>query len=95
MELAGYKEGESKMKAIAALGLVSAIAMAAASPADARQGCGPGFHRTPYGRCVPNRGPRTVTFVVGRYYPGRGYWYNNRWYHHRYRDRDHGDWRYR
>jgi hypothetical protein len=92
MELAGYKEGESKMKAIAALGLVSAIAMAAASPADARQGCGPGFHRTPYGRCVPNRGGQ-VTFVVGRYYPGHGYWYNNRWYHHR--ERWHGDWRYR
>jgi hypothetical protein len=80
------------MKVIAVLGVMSAIAIAAASPADARQGCGSGFHRTPYGRCVPNRGDR-VMFVVGRYYPGRGYWYNNRWYHHR--QRWHGDWRYR
>jgi len=35
---------------------------------------------------------------VGRYYPGRGYWYNNRWWHHRYRDRDRDrdrGWRYR
>jgi hypothetical protein len=24
--------------------------------ANAAQGCGPGFHRGPYERCVPNRG---------------------------------------
>jgi len=81
------------MKAIAAIGLASAFALAAASPADARQGCGRGFHRTPYGRCVPNRGGQQV-WVVGRYYAGHGYWYNNRWYRHRYRDRDRA-WRYR
>lgn len=81
------------MKAIAAIGLMSAFAMAAASPADARQGCGPGFHRTPHGRCVPNRGGQQV-WVVGHYYEGHGYWYNNRWYKHRYRDR-HRAWRYR
>lgn len=81
------------MKAIAAIGLASAFALAAAAPADARQGCGPGFHRTPYGRCVPNRGAQRV-WVVGRYYPGHGYWYNNRWYHQRVRDRNRA-WRYR
>jgi hypothetical protein len=81
------------MKTIVALGLVSAMTIAAASPADARQGCGRGFHRTPYGRCVLNRGPMRVVFVEGRYYHGRGYWYHNRWWHHRYRDRD--VWRYR
>jgi hypothetical protein len=25
------------------------------------QGCGPGWHRGPYGRCRPNRGPVVVT----------------------------------
>ena len=80
------------MKAIAALGLVSAFAMASATPADARQGCGPGFHRAPNGMCRPNRGNQQV-WVVGRYYPGHGYWYNSRWYQHR--QRWHGDWRYR
>lgn len=44
------------MKALAAIGLTSVIALAAASPADARQGCGAGFHRNAYERCVPNRG---------------------------------------
>jgi hypothetical protein len=83
------------MKGFIAITAASIFAVAAASPADARQGCGPGFHRTPYGRCVPNRGPREQVWVVGRYYPGHGYWYQNRWWHHRYRDRDHNDWRYR
>jgi hypothetical protein len=83
------------MKVLTALGLVSAIALTAVSPAQARQGCGPGFHRTPYGRCVPNRGPQRQVWVVGRYYPGRGYWYQNRWWQHRDRDRDTREWRYR
>ena len=81
------------MKVLAALGIASAIAMVTAAPADARQGCGPGSHRGPGGMCRPNRDDGGVAFVVGRYYPGHGYWYNNRWYHHR--DRWHGDWRYR
>jgi hypothetical protein len=80
------------MKVLAALGLASAMALASASPAQARQGCGPGFHRAPNGMCRPNRGGARV-FVVGRYYPGRGYWYQNRWWHRRYRHRN--GWRYR
>jgi hypothetical protein len=79
------------MKALAAVGLASVIALAAAAPADARQGCGARFHRNAYGRCVPNRG--RVVYVVGRYYPGQGYWYHNRWWRHRYRWRN--EWRYR
>ncbi len=81
------------MKVLAGIGLASAIALAAVSPAQARQGCGAGFHRAPNGRCVPNRGRGAGDFVVGRYYPGRGYWYDNRWYHRRYRS--HNRWRYR
>jgi hypothetical protein len=80
------------MKALTALAAASLVAIVTAAPADARQGCGPGMHRIPNGMCVPNRG-RTQVYVVGRYYPGHGYWYQNRWWHKRYRDRDR--WRYR
>jgi len=78
------------MKSLMVLGLASV--MVAAAPADARQGCGTGFHRAPNGRCVPNLRARQA-WVVGRYYDGRGYWYNNRWWHNRYRYHD--QWRYR
>ena len=50
------------------------------------------MHRMPNGMCVPNRGTRVV-YVEGRYYPGHGYWYQNRWYHRRMRW--HNRWRYR
>jgi hypothetical protein len=80
------------MKAVAAIGLASVMALAAAAPAEARQGCGPGFHRAPNGMCRPNRAGRLI-FVEGRYYPGHGYWYRNRWWHRRYHYRN--GWRYR
>lgn len=81
--------------------LLAAVALGAtlatAGPADARQGCGRGFHRGPYGRCIVNRGRAPVVVVrtprVGVFYPGRGYWYRNRYWAHRYRW--HGGWRYR
>jgi hypothetical protein len=80
--------------------LLAAIAVGATlvsvSPAEARQGCGVGGHRGPYGHCRPNRGPVVVAPgapVIGVYYPGRGYWYNNRYWRNRYRW--HGGWRYR
>jgi hypothetical protein len=82
------------MKALATVALASVMALAAVAPAQARQGCGLGFHRIPNGRCVPNRPPvRQVVWVEGRYYPGHGYWYQNRWWHRRYRERN--EWRYR
>ena len=43
------------MKLITAFGLASSIAVIAASPAVAREGCGPGFHRAPNGMCRPDR----------------------------------------
>ncbi|WP_157216006.1 GCG_CRPN prefix-to-repeats domain-containing protein [Flavisphingomonas formosensis] len=80
--------------------LLAAVALgatlAAASPALARDGCGPGAHRGPYGHCRPNRGPGPVIVgapVVGVFYEGRGYWDGRRYWHHR--DRWHGGWRYR
>jgi len=81
------------MKLITALGMASTIAFVAATPAAARQGCGPGFHRAPNGMCRPNRDRDVQVYVVGRYYPGHGYWYQNRWWHNRYRY--HNMWRYR
>ena len=79
------------MKALTVLGLATVLAIGTASAADARQGCGLGFHRNFQGICVPNG--RQPVWIVGRYYPGRGYWYGGRWYHRRYPYR-HG-WRYR
>ena len=80
--------------------LLAAVAIgstfAALSSADAEGGCGPAFHRGPYGRCYPNGGPVFVApgaFAVGVFYPGRGYWDGHRWWAHR--ERWHGGWRYR
>ncbi|MFL6783186.1 MAG: GCG_CRPN prefix-to-repeats domain-containing protein [Sphingomicrobium sp.] len=80
------------MKALVSIGLASVIALAAASPAQARQGCGRGFHRAYDGMCVHDRHHRGHVFVVGQFYPGRGYWYQNRWWRHR--SGRHHHWRY-
>ena len=61
------------MKLTAALAVATSIGIFAAAPADARQGCGPGFHRSPNGTCRPNRDNVQQVWVVGRYYPGHGY----------------------
>lgn len=74
------------MKILGTIALASAMALATVSPAQARQGCGAGFHRGPMGHCRPNR-HREVVWVVGRYYPGHGYWYNNQWWRHCYHNR--------
>jgi len=75
------------MKALIALG-AAAIVATAASPAAAREGCGPGFHRAPNGMCRPNRDMRDnmrEEWIEGHYYSGHGYWWHNRWYQHRHR----------
>ena len=78
---------------LAAVG--STVALAALSPANAAQGCGPGGHRNPYGHCRPNARPVAVApgLVVGNYYHGRGYWDGHRYWQHR--ERWHDSWRYR
>lgn len=84
------------MKRIILGAIAAGAVLAAAAPADARQGCGLGFHRGFHGRCIPNRGRRFAgprAPVVGVFYPGRGYWYGGRYWHNRYRW--HGGWRYR
>ena len=52
------------MKYLIAAALLATTVAGFAPIADAAQGCGPGFHRGPYGGCVANRG-RGAT-------PGRG-----------------------
>lgn len=83
------------MRKLVLTALAAAILAGAATSAEAAQGCGPGFHRGPYGRCFANGpygyGPRGL--VVGTFYPGRGYWYGGRYWGHRYGW--HGGWRYR
>ena len=74
--------------------LVAGAALTAVSAANAEGGCGPGFHRGPYGGCRPNGGPVIVGGpAIGIFYPGRGYWDGHRYWGHRYAW--HGGWRYR
>jgi hypothetical protein len=40
--------------------IVMAGTFASFSAANAAGGCGPGWHRNPYGECRPNRGPIVV-----------------------------------
>jgi hypothetical protein len=47
------------MKVLFAAALVAAT-VAGLGSASAEGGCGPGFHRNPYGECRPNRGPVVV-----------------------------------
>jgi hypothetical protein len=79
------------MKTLIALGAATLIAGMAASPVQAREGCGPGFHRAPNGMCRPNRGTQQ-RWIEGHFYQGHGYRYQNRWYQHRMRHNT--GWRY-
>ena len=84
------------MKTFLLIAMAATATLAAVSPAQARQGCGPGFHRDPYGACRPNGGPAVVGVgvpAIGLFYPGRGYWDGHRYWAHR--ARWHGGWRYR
>ena len=79
------------MKTLITLAAAAAVATVAAAPAQAREGCGRGFHRTAYGTCRANRGTQ-MRWLEGHYYAGQGYWHQNRWYHRRHRQ--HGVWIY-
>lgn len=82
------------MNRILAIALAAAT-LAAGTAAEARDGCGRGFFRGPYGHCRPERGGVIVApgVVVGGFYPGRGYWDGHRYWQHREHWR--GGWRYR
>ena len=86
------------MKKLLAVVLATGVAIVAVAPANARDGCGRGYHRGPYGHCRPNFGPGPVIGVpggpaIGVFYHGRGYWDGHRYWQRR--ERWHGGWRYR
>jgi hypothetical protein len=88
---------EVLMKNFVTLALAAGLALGTATIAEARQGCGPGFHRGPAGHCRPNArgGGIAVTprgLIVGNFYSGRGYWDGRRY--HQHRRRHGGGWRY-
>jgi hypothetical protein len=75
----GFRKGDN-MKVLFAAALLVAGTVAGIGSASAEGGCGPGFHRNPYGECRPNRGPvvvapgavvveRPVVVVPGRVCP--------------------------
>jgi hypothetical protein len=84
------------MKNMLTLALAAGIALGTATIAEARQGCGPGYHRGPAGHCRPNANNRVLVtprgLIVGNFYTGRGYWNGERYYRHR--ARNHRGWRY-
>jgi hypothetical protein len=89
---------EVAMKKMLLLVLSAGAALTIVSSAQASGGCGPAFHRGPYGGCRPNVGPGPVVVGVGGpgigvFYAGRGYWDGHRYWHNRYRWN--GGWRYR
>jgi hypothetical protein len=82
------------MKKLLLIALAASAAVTSIAPAEARDGCGAGFHRGPYGHCRPN-GPGVFVGApaIGVFYAGHGYWDGHRYWGHR--DRWHGGWRYR
>ena len=83
------------LKKLMIAALAAGTTLVGVSAANAAGGCGPGFHRGPYGGCRANYGPGPVLVgpVIGTYYGGRGYWDGHRYWGHRYGW--HGGWRYR
>lgn len=84
------------MNKILAIALAAGVTLAAASAAEARDGCGAGYFRGAYGHCRPMRGGAVVVapgLVIGNFYGGRGYWDGRRYWERR--ERWHGGWRYR
>lgn len=85
-------------KAVLIAALAVGAATASLSPAQAHDGCGPGFHRGPYGHCRPNEGPGGVVIapggpVFGVYYAGHGDRDGHRYWAHR--DQWQTGWRFR
>ena len=85
------------MRKIMSVLLAIGAVCSAATVADARDGCGPGFHRGFYGHCRPNgygyAGPGPgPALIIGNLYPGRGYWDGHRYWERREHWR--GGWRY-
>jgi hypothetical protein len=61
------------MKYLFAAALVAST-FASFGSAYAEGGCGPGFHRNPYGECRPNRGPVVVVEPALSWSSGPPWW---------------------
>lgn len=94
----------TKLCAVAALTAATVTALALPANAGVSVGIGigvpgpaPVYHPYPGGRwCYWHPGACAApapTFVVGTFYPGRGWWDGHGWYRHR--DWDHDRWHYR
>lgn len=83
------------MKKFFATALTLGMMLGTAGAASAAQGCGPGWHRDPWGHCRPDRAPPGGVVVVapgliiGHYYNGHGYWDGHRYWQHRHWHHDH------
>jgi hypothetical protein len=71
--------------ALLSAAVVAMSLIGAAGTAEARQGCGLGFHRDFYGYCRPNIGPGPFAYRPYAYRPGfyvhrRIGWYGPRWH---------------
>ncbi|WP_420383151.1 GCG_CRPN prefix-to-repeats domain-containing protein [Novosphingobium sp.] len=92
------------MNKLLMIAMAAGVALVSTASAEARDGCGPGFHRGPYGHCRPNGGPGPVIVGggpvvgivgaprIGTFYHGRGYWDGHRYWAHR--GGREGHWRY-
>ena len=81
---------------VLAISAIAAASSLAVVPAEARQGCGVGYHRGPQGFCRPNRPVVVVRLAgprIGVCYRGRGYWDGRYYRAHRHWER--GGWHYR
>src|SRR6516162_6023481 len=57
----GVTEGRAMcLKVLSAMSATLLLSLVCINGASAEGGCGPGFHRGPYGGCQPNRGPVVV-----------------------------------
>ena len=70
-----------RMTHIAAAIMALSFVGASAGAAEARDGCGPGFHRGFYGYCRPNFGYRPFAYRPGFYGYRRFGWHRPHWHH--------------
>jgi hypothetical protein len=86
------------MRVVGGIVLLAAVAIGVTSSANARGGCGEGWHRGPGGGCLRNGGADVVVAPgggpgIGVFVAGRGYWDGHRYWarHEMWR----GHWRFR
>lgn len=69
-----------RLKLAGAAFLALGTVLATGGAAEARDGCGPGFHRGVYGYCRPNPFYRPIVYRPAFYGYRRVGWYGPRWH---------------